>query len=175
MPQEGEILEFPLGAQWKWIWLASMRTQVQSLVSLSGLRIWHGCELWCRLPVCLRSGIAVAQQEAPQTAFAGVGVQVLSHDSMKWSAPTDLRVASRVGGAQVNSSGRDSCLESTAPTDSKPLWHVSWDNLSSLLDSQRRGRIMSKQPGYRPQRPQDLTEAGFLETVRAPLWWQGWV
>ena len=34
--------------------------QVQSLASLSGLRIWHCCELWCRLPMCLRSGIAVA-------------------------------------------------------------------------------------------------------------------
>ena len=25
-----------------------MRTQVQSLALLSGLRIWHCCELWCR-------------------------------------------------------------------------------------------------------------------------------
>ena len=31
-------------AQWKWIWLVSMRTQVPSLASLSGLRI----HLWCR-------------------------------------------------------------------------------------------------------------------------------
>ena len=34
--------------QQKWIWLVSVRTPVQSLVSLSGLRIWHCCELWCR-------------------------------------------------------------------------------------------------------------------------------
>ena len=26
-----------------------MRMRVQSLASLSGLRIWHCCELWCRL------------------------------------------------------------------------------------------------------------------------------
>ena len=35
-------------AQWKWIWLISMRTQVQSLASLSGLMIWCCQELWCR-------------------------------------------------------------------------------------------------------------------------------
>ena len=36
-------------AQWHQTQLVSMRTQVQSLVSLSGLRIWHCHELWCRL------------------------------------------------------------------------------------------------------------------------------
>ena len=36
-------------AQWKWIWLVSMRTQVRSLASRSGLRIWCCYELWCRL------------------------------------------------------------------------------------------------------------------------------
>ena len=35
-----------------------MRMPVQSLVSLSGLRICH--ELWCRLQMCLWSGVAVA-------------------------------------------------------------------------------------------------------------------
>ena len=30
-------------------WLGSMRTRVQSLALLSGLRIWHCCELWYRL------------------------------------------------------------------------------------------------------------------------------
>ena len=33
----------PIMAQWKQIWLASMRTQVWSLASLSGLRMWHCC------------------------------------------------------------------------------------------------------------------------------------
>ena len=32
-------------ARQKWIWLVSIRTQVWSLASLSGLRIWHCCEL----------------------------------------------------------------------------------------------------------------------------------
>ena len=35
-------------AQWKQILLVSMKTQVQSLPSLSGSRIWHYLELWCR-------------------------------------------------------------------------------------------------------------------------------
>ena len=36
------------------------RTRVRSLVLLSGLRIWHWCELWCRLQTRLTSGVAVA-------------------------------------------------------------------------------------------------------------------
>ena len=35
-------------APWKRIQLVTMRFQVQSLASLSGLRIWHCPELWCR-------------------------------------------------------------------------------------------------------------------------------
>ena len=50
----------PVMAQWKWIWLASKRTQVRSLASLSGLRIWRCCELWCRSKTRLRFGVAVA-------------------------------------------------------------------------------------------------------------------
>jgi len=46
--------------QWKCIWLASMRTQIQSLALLSGLRIWLCHELWGRSQRWLRFGIAVA-------------------------------------------------------------------------------------------------------------------
>ena len=38
----------PIVAQQRRIWLASMRTQVQSLALLSGLRIPRCHELWCR-------------------------------------------------------------------------------------------------------------------------------
>ena len=41
-----------------------MRMQVWSLVSLSGLRIRHCCELWCRLQTQPGSGIAVAVVQA---------------------------------------------------------------------------------------------------------------
>ena len=43
----------PAVPQWKQIWLVSMRMQVQSLVLLSGLRIWYCRELWCRLQMQL--------------------------------------------------------------------------------------------------------------------------
>ena len=38
----------PIVVQWKWIWLGTMRLWLQSLALLSGLRILHCRELWCR-------------------------------------------------------------------------------------------------------------------------------
>ena len=38
---------FPFMAQWEQMWLGSRRIQVWSLSSLSGLRIWCCCVLWC--------------------------------------------------------------------------------------------------------------------------------
>ena len=46
--------------QQKQIRLGTMRFQVRSLALLSGLRIRHCHELWCRLQTWLRPGIAVA-------------------------------------------------------------------------------------------------------------------
>ena len=43
-------------AQQKQTHLGTMRLQVQSLALLSGLRIWHCCELW---QMRLGSGVAV--------------------------------------------------------------------------------------------------------------------
>ena len=54
------LVGVPIMAQRKRIWLVSIRMQVQSLASLSGLRLQHCPELWCRSQVWLRSGIAVA-------------------------------------------------------------------------------------------------------------------
>ena len=51
-------------AQQKRIWLASRRTLVRSLASLSGLRIWRGHELWCRSQTQLRSVDAVSVAQA---------------------------------------------------------------------------------------------------------------
>ena len=50
----------PFIAQQKQIWLVPMRTKVRSLTSLSGLKILHCHELWCRLQTWLGSGVAVA-------------------------------------------------------------------------------------------------------------------
>ena len=54
----------PIVAQWKWIWLGTMRLRVQALASLSGLGIRRCCELWCGLQMQLRFGIAVAVAQA---------------------------------------------------------------------------------------------------------------
>ena len=56
--------------QWKRIRLVSMRTQVRSLASLSGLRTRHCCELWCRLAaIALIRPLAWELQYAAGAAF----------------------------------------------------------------------------------------------------------
>ena len=54
----------PVVAQRKQIQLAFMRTQVRSLASLSGFRIWRCLELLRRVQTWLRSGVAVAVVES---------------------------------------------------------------------------------------------------------------
>ena len=54
----------PVVAQRKRTRLVSMRTQVQSLVSISGLRNQRCRELWCRSQTQLGSRVAVAVAEA---------------------------------------------------------------------------------------------------------------
>ena len=50
----------PIVVQWKWIWLISMRMQVQSLASLSGFRTQCCHELWCRSQTRLTSCVSLA-------------------------------------------------------------------------------------------------------------------
>ena len=50
----------PIVAQQKQIRLGTMRLQVQSLALISGLRIWHCHELWCRSQTQLSSSMAAA-------------------------------------------------------------------------------------------------------------------
>ena len=50
----------PIVVRQKQIWLVSMKMRVWSLFSLSGSRIWHYCELWCRSQMQLWSQVAVA-------------------------------------------------------------------------------------------------------------------
>ena len=57
-------LGVPVVVQWKRIQLGIMRLRVPSLASLSGLRIWHCRELWCRSQMQLRTHIAVAVAQA---------------------------------------------------------------------------------------------------------------
>ena len=55
-----ELIGVPIVAQQKRIRLRTMRLPVQSLASLSGLRIWSCCELWCRSQTWLGSCVTVA-------------------------------------------------------------------------------------------------------------------
>ena len=59
----------PIVAQQKWIRLAYLGMQVQSLASLSGLRIQRCCELWCMLQTLLRSDAAVVVAQAGGYSF----------------------------------------------------------------------------------------------------------
>ena len=79
------ILGVPVMAQWKRIWLVSMRTQVQSLNSLSGLRIQHCLELWCRWQMQLGSGVAVAVAQAG--SYSSNSTPSLGTSIMLWVRP----------------------------------------------------------------------------------------
>ena len=61
-----------------------MSLQVRSLASLSGLRIWHCRELWCRSQMQLGSGVAVALAEA-------------SSNSSDWTPSLGTSVCCRYG------------------------------------------------------------------------------
>ena len=54
------IFGVPIMDQQKRIQLGTMRLQVRSLALISGLRIWHCHELWCRSQMQLGSHTAVA-------------------------------------------------------------------------------------------------------------------
>ena len=60
MTSKWDVLGVPTVAQQKRTQLVSMRMQVRSLASISGLGIHHCCELWCRSQMRVGSGVAVA-------------------------------------------------------------------------------------------------------------------
>ena len=59
-----------------------MRTQVQSLASLSGLRIWPCCELWCKFQTKLGSHVAVAMAMAVCRLAAAAPIQPLAWEPL---------------------------------------------------------------------------------------------
>ena len=76
----------PIVAQWKQIQLVSMRMQVQSLASLSRLRIWRCLELQCRSQMWLGSSVAVAMVEVgscSSDSTPSLGTSVCSEGSPK--------------------------------------------------------------------------------------------
>ena len=63
----------PVVTHRKWIWLGTIRFWVLSLASLSGLRIWHCCELWFRSQMCRLAATASIRPLAWEPPYA-VGV-----------------------------------------------------------------------------------------------------
>ena len=82
----------PIVAQQKQIRLGTMRLHVRSLALLNGLRIWHCCELWCRLQMRLGYDIAVS----------GVGRRLQLWFDSAWEPPyavgTALEKTKKKGG-----------------------------------------------------------------------------
>ena len=64
-------------AQWKQIQLVTMRLWVQSLASLSGLKIWHCRELWHKSQMWRRSGVAVAVVKADSYSYSSDSIPSL--------------------------------------------------------------------------------------------------
>ena len=60
MTKNKELWSFCCGSAGKEPNIVSMRMQVQSLVLISGLRIWCCCKLWHRSQRWFRSSVAVA-------------------------------------------------------------------------------------------------------------------
>ena len=57
---KNNLMAVPIMVQRKRIRLGTMSLQVRSLALLSGLRIWHCCELWCRsAAVALMAAVAL--------------------------------------------------------------------------------------------------------------------
>ena len=91
----------PVVAQWKRIRLGTMRFLVRSLASLSGLRIRHCHEMWCRSKTWLRSGAAVALAQArsnssdstpsPGTSMCLAGAALKKKDKIKINVPLHRR------------------------------------------------------------------------------------
>ena len=63
------FLGVPIVAQQRQIQLVSMRMRVRSLASLSGLRVWRCCELWCRSQIELGSRVVVAMVQAGTCSY----------------------------------------------------------------------------------------------------------
>ena len=73
-------------AQQKQIRLGTMRLWVQSMALLSGLKIWHCHELWCRLQTWLRSGVVVAVAVAETSSCSSIR-------PLAWEPPYAVGVA----------------------------------------------------------------------------------
>ena len=120
-------LGVPIVAEWKRIWLVSMRMRVQSLASLSGSRIQHGHELWCRSQMWLRSHIGGPWHKL--TAAAPI-------QPLAWKLPCATGLALKKKKAEACPVPQNDWIQAytlrTCKNDSELLWadhRMKWNRL----------------------------------------------
>ena len=94
-----------------------MRTWVQSLASLSRLRIWHWHELWCRLQTGLRSCVAMLWHRL--AAIAPI-------PPLAWAPPFVVSVALKRQSSSSSSSSSSCFGLFTLGLDRSLLWLSGW-------------------------------------------------
>ena len=142
-------------AHGKWIWLVSLRRQVQSLASVSGLRIWHCRELWCRSQMLLGSRVAEDVGEAgnwSSDSTPSLGTSICPKKTQKkkkfillWreSLVEEMEIHEKIcykatPEVQVKN---DDCLDSDINSKNGEMWahklfrYLLIDPISSLVDS----------------------------------------
>ena len=96
-----ELSGVPVMARQKWIWLGTMRSRVQSLASLSGLRIQRCQELWCRLQTWLGSGVAmswgVGYRRGLDLALLWLWYRLVATASSDWTPSLGTSICHRCG------------------------------------------------------------------------------
>ena len=116
-----------------------MRIQVQSLASLSGLRIQHCCELWCRSHTQLGSGIVMLWCRPAATTL----IQPLA-----WEPPDAASAALKSKKKKKENKKRKEMLRyGLSKAGTKGLWGGTEGAVS------RQGRL----PGAHPQPPNKTT------------------
>ena len=105
-------------AQRKWIWLASMRMQVRSLASLSGLKICCCCKLWCRSQIQLQSGVALAVAQASSCG---------SNSASAWEPPYAVGETLKRPKEKKDHNGHRSRLaRGVGVSQGQDIWKICW-------------------------------------------------
>ena len=148
--------------------------EVQSLVSLRGLRIWHCCELWCRSQMWLESGVAVAVVQAGScssdlTSSLGISICYGCGPKKKKKLSREAEWTDKVHISQVFPRNSDSCF----------VRKLTWDFRLILPRALTRALVKKSQPptyrcdsgnwqaGTRPALPQACCRWGLGQT------WEG--
>ena len=106
-----------------------MKTQVKSLLLLSGLRIWQCCELWCASQTRLRSGVAVAVPAASiysSDLTPSLGTSIRCGCSLKKTKRQKKKKKDKTYEITVFKT-LDISLQWTGPWETVNKWHESYN------------------------------------------------